>query len=260
MPRVWKARGGKVALVCGVLVTVLCVPAGAAEVHREGNGMFFKAKVGEANTVVVTLVSPGGGVDGPNVDTIRITDSSNPVTAAPPCVRNGDHTVVCEVPHPSFVSLDLGNESDTASQTDVSSGSSLPMKIFGGLGGDTLTGGFAADTIDGGPGVDIIDGNDGNDVITGGAENDQIQGGRGNDTIDGQLGDDTIDGGLGNDVIHGSTGGDTLTGGKGSDKLFGDAGGDTFHSRDDEKDDIDCGIGNDTVDRDSIDTIKHCRR
>jgi Ca2+-binding RTX toxin-like protein len=258
MTQSWKSRGVTVALACGVSAAALGAPAGAGEVRVEGHAVFFKAKLGEVNTVVVTHIA--AGFDSPNPDVVRITDSATDPVAIPPCVKNGADTVVCEVQQPSFVSLDLGNKDDTASQTAVASPQSLPMKIFGGLGNDTLNGGFGADTIDGGPGVDTINGDDGDDVITGGAENDIIQGGRGADTIDGQLGNDTIDGGPGDDVIHGSAGDDTITGGAGSDKLFGDAGGDTLRSRDGEVDTVDCGIGNDTVDRDSNDSTKQCRR
>jgi Ca2+-binding RTX toxin-like protein len=191
-------------------------------------------------------------------DTIHINDSTAPLIPVPPCVRNGADGVTCDVDHVTFVSLDLGNENDKASQALVSADQSLPMKISGGFGDDTLTGGFQADIIDGGPGNDVIDGDDGDDVLTGGAGDDRIQGGRGKDTIDGQLGDDTLDGGLGDDVIHGSAGADSITGGKGSDKLFGDVGKDTLNSRDGETDALDCGIGKDTVDRDPADTLKHC--
>lgn len=253
--------GGRagVGILCGVLAAVLGGPAGAGEVRVQGTVVFFKANVGEANTVVVTH-TPGG--EPGDASTIEIRDSTAPILPISPCTRNGNDAVVCVVQGPTLVSLDLNNKNDRASQTAVSTGFSLRMQISGGLGDDTLSGGFNGDTIDGGPGVDVIEGDDGDDVLTGGSENDRIRGGRGSDNIDGQLGDDPeLDGGGGNDVIHGGPGGDTLTGGPGSDQLFGDAGNDTLRSRDGETDALDCGIGNDNVDRDTADsTTRDCRR
>lgn len=244
-------RGVQVTLLCSVLAAALGGAAGAAEVSVQGHALVYKAKVGEVNTVVVRHIAG-------ETSTVQFTDSTAPLVGFNFCHSNGPHVVICEVQDPTFVSLDLGNLNDQVSQTDVSTGQSLPMRISGGLGNDILTGGFGADTIDGGEGTDVIDGSDGDDVITGGAGDDQIKGGRGKDSIDGQIGDDTIDGGAGDDVIHGGAGSDRITGGAGADKLFGEAGKDILNSRDGETDALDCGIGNDTVDRDPADTIKQC--
>lgn len=255
---------GAVTFLCGLLIAVLAGPLGAAEVRVEGLTVFYKAKLGEVNTVVVTHISGAGDPGSPSVSIVRIRDSSAPLVAFGACNRNGSDEVVCPVPVQALqvprVSLDLGNLNDTASQTAVSSPFSLPMEILGGLGNDTLTGGFNRDTIDGGPGTDVIDGDDGDDILKGGSGNDTLRGGRGNDHLDGQIGDDPVlDGGTGNDVIRGGTGNDVLTGGVGTDQLFGEAGNDTLNSRDGEIDALDCGIGNDTVDRDSNDSTKQCR-
>ena len=250
-------RGTGIGVLCGILAAALCAPAAAGEVSLQGQAVFFKAKIGEVNTIVVTHQVTGEPGD---PSTVAVKDSTAPIVAISPCTKNGNDTVVCTVQTPSFVSLDLGNKNDRASQTVVSSDQSLPMQISGGLGNDTLSGGFKADTIDGGPDSDVIDGDDGNDILKGGAGNDQIRGGRDADNIDGELGDDPVlDGGAGNDVIHGGPGNDRLTGGAGSDQLFGDPGNDTLSSRDGETDALDCGIGNDTVDRDSGDSTKRCR-
>jgi hypothetical protein len=256
-----RGRRAGAGVLYGVLAVVIAGPAAAAEVRVEGQAVFYKAKVGEVNTVVVTHRVGSGDPGSPGASTIEIKDSTAPISGFGACHANGPDAVVCQVQQPSFVSLDLGNKDDKASQTVVSSGQSLPMRISGGLGNDTLSGGFNGDTIDGGPGTDVIDGDDGDDVLKGGADNDQIRGGRGKDNIDGELGDDKVlDGGTDNDVIHGGSGDDVLTGGPGSDQLFGDAGKDTLNSRDGETDALDCGIGNDTVDRDSSDTTKQCNR
>lgn len=242
-----KSRAVKVALLCGGLAA-LCGPAGAAEVRVQGTAVFFTAKVGEVNTVLVRHID----------DDVQVTDSTANVLAFAPCTRINEHEASCRVENVTSISLDLGNLNDKVSQTDTSTGLSIPMKIFGGLGNDILTGSFQQDTIDGGPGTDVIDGSDGDDIITGGAGDDQIQGGRDSDTIDGQVGDDTIDGGIGDDVIHGSVGADRITGGSGVDKLFGDAGKDILNSRDGAIDTLDCGTGKDTIDSDPNDILKHC--
>jgi Ca2+-binding RTX toxin-like protein len=242
-----KSRSVKVALLCGGLA-VLCGPAGAGEVRVQGTAVFFTAKAGEVNTVFVRHID----------DNVQVTDSTTRLFPVAPCTFVNEHEVSCRVENVTSISLDLGNLNDKVSQAEVSTGQSIPMKIFGGLGNDILSGSFQQDTIDGGAGTDVIDGSDGDDVITGGAGDDQTQGGRGSDTIDGQVGDDTIDGGIGDDVIHGAVGADRITGGPGVDKLFGDAGKDILNSRDGAIDALDCGTGKDTIDRDPNDTLKHC--
>jgi len=244
-----KSQGVTVLFLGGVLAAALCGSAGAAEVRVQGNALFFTAKAGEVNTVLIRHIA----------DVIQVTDSTTTrLFPVAPCTFVNEHEVSCTVENVSFISLDLGNGNDKVSQAEPNNGSAIPMKILGGLGNDVLIGGFAQDTIDGGPGTDVIDGGDGDDVLTGGAGDDQIQGGRGKDTIDGQVGDDTIDGGIGDDVIHGAIGADRITGGTGVDKLFGDAGKDILNSRDGAIDALDCGTGKDTIDRDPNDTLAHC--
>jgi hypothetical protein len=101
-------------------------------------------------------------------------------------------------------------------------------------------------TVDGAGGDDIIKTYDTNDTITGGAGNDRLEGG------------------LGNDVI---------TGGPGKDMIMGDSsssycsylgpckvpfGNDTIYAQDGEADQIDCGIGDDVVYADAVDTTTNC--
>ncbi len=57
--------------------------------------------------------------------------------------------------------------------------------------------------------------------IAGGRGNDTITSSRGNDYITGGAGDDTIDGGAGNDKLFGNGGADTLRAGQGSNRLSG---------------------------------------
>ena len=91
----------------------------------------------------------------------------------------------------------------------------------------------------------------------------------GDDKLTGFDLDDTIDGGAGNDTIEGGYGHDTLTGGPGRDVINGDSsastcnwiqcrnpyGNDHIDARDGEADNITCGVGEDVVEADSVDTI-----
>jgi Ca2+-binding RTX toxin-like protein len=64
-----------------------------------------------------------------------------------------------------------------------------------------------------------IDGGDGNDTINGGSLKDELLGGMGNDMINGAAGNDTLSGGEGDDVITGGVGNDIVDGGSGADTL-----------------------------------------
>jgi len=65
----------------------------------------------------------------------------------------------------------------------------------------------------------------------------------------GRGGDDTLLGALGADNLTGGAGGDTLQGSGGDDRLF---------AKDGERDSVDCSLGNDTVEVDSIDNFGGC--
>ena len=90
------------------------------------------------------------------------------------------------------------------------------------------------------------------------------QGRGGNDTIVGDDDVEQLDGGPGDDYLEGGFADDTIVGGPGRDRVFGDDtgatcwaygsctmpyGNDTIDVRDGELDQVDCGIGVDTVDR-----------
>ena len=123
---------------------------------------------------------------------------------------------------------------------------SLPSRVTGGTGSDTLTGGSGKDEfyglggndllkgqdgedlIDGGDGQDVIEGGNGNDILRGGTGNDNIKGDAGNDSILGGTGNDQLQGGDGLDQIRGEDGVDQLLGGNGNDSLYGDAGNDVL--------------------------------
>ena len=90
----------------------------------------------------------------------------------------------------------------------------------------------------------------------------------GNDKFDGSKGQETVDGGPGNDELSGSFGHDTITGGPGRDIIDGDGGSycglyscsvpfgnDVIFARDGEADTIECGVGEDKVTADAVDTV-----
>ncbi|MCY2954699.1 MAG: hypothetical protein NTU53_22435 [Planctomycetota bacterium] len=102
-----------------------------------------------------------------------------------------------------------------------------------------------------------IDGGDGNDRITGGAGNDILLGGAGNDSLYGGTGNDSLNGGAGNDLLKAGAGNDTLDGGIGADAIYGEAGNDTLYARDNARDTIDGGAGNDRARLDPRDFRKN---
>jgi hypothetical protein len=90
----------------------------------------------------------------------------------------------------------------------------------------------------------------------------------GDDKIEGGYGTEIIDGGAGADAINGGYGHDTITGGPGPDVINGDGGAycgyytcsvpfgnDTIYARDGEVDQIECGVGEDTVVADAADVV-----
>jgi Ca2+-binding RTX toxin-like protein len=99
----------------------------------------------------------------------------------------------------------------------------------------------------------------GDSTIRGLGGNDKLTSLDYSETIDGGAGDDTIQAGFGNDVVTGGPGKDKINSDGGSycgwyecDIPFGD---DTVYARDGEADQVECGIGNDTVEADTIDQV-----
>jgi Ca2+-binding RTX toxin-like protein len=107
--------------------------------------------------------------------------------------------------------------------------------------GTTLTG---SDVIRALGGNDRVDANRGNDTIYGGEGDDTLLGTEDNDNVKGQNGDDTID--LAVDDTPNSL-----------DKGYGAAGDDVFTAEDGNKDLINCGTGDDTVESfdDGLDVV-----
>jgi Ca2+-binding RTX toxin-like protein len=247
-----------------VLIIVLgLLPFGAfaGEVRVQGDTIIFDAGIGEVNTVTI---NPRGSVFDPStgqfITGLTITDSTTAMVVQLPCRRVAG-TALCEDDAAILRAvIKLGNRNDSVKQDLSFGGTPLPMTVDGGLGDDTITGSPVADVLDGGDGNDVIDGGDGDDVITGGFGDDRITGGNGKDRIRGNAGKDTIDGGDGADDIDGGLGDDHIVGGKGKDILKGDAGDDTIDARDGEVDTINCGLGRDTLLRDSNDSFSRCER
>ena len=90
-------------------------------------------------------------------------------------------------------------------------------------------------------------GRDGNDTLKGGGSNDRLYGGNDRDSLFGEAG---------NDSLNGDAGDDTIDGGTGTDTIYGGAGNDTINVRDGQKDTVYCGAGDyDIVTHDTIDEI-----
>ncbi|MGA2497174.1 MAG: calcium-binding protein [Tepidisphaeraceae bacterium] len=152
----------------------------------------------------------------------------------------------------------------------------IPSRLIGGAGSDTLSGGNGNDTLIGGPGNDRLYGQCGDDLLDGGTGNDTIVGGTGNDTVTyadrtkpvtvdlskgtggeagehdsisgveniiGGSGDDSLTGDSNDNIIWGGAGNDTITGNAGHDTLYGGDGNDIFYAADDTSDTIDGGNG-----------------
>jgi Ca2+-binding RTX toxin-like protein len=121
-------------------------------------------------------------------------------------------------------------------------------RLFGGQGDDTLTGGDGRDRLHGGPGNDKAAGNGGRDLMSGGFGDDEQHGGPGDDRIFANAGRDTTFGGDGDDdlwaLARRDVNGPNDTDG---DILRGEGGNDRFHTRDGERDIVDCGEGTDVA-------------
>jgi len=105
------------------------------------------------------------------------------------------------------ISVRMGNGRDSV-RIDDSNGAftdSIPTRISGGNGDDSLNGGAGVETFDGGNGDDLVDGGRGNDRAELGRGDDTFRWdpGEGNDTIEGESGSDKM-------LFNGAAGGETV--------------------------------------------------
>jgi Ca2+-binding RTX toxin-like protein len=135
------------------------------------------------------------------------------------------------------LTFDLGTGNDKL--FPFTTGNSLPLRVTGGGGKDTIIGSEANDELSGANGNDKVFGGKGQDYLIGGAGNDSLSGDDGNDTLSGAGGADRLVdvvgrnyflGGAGNDVIIArdtindfDNKFDTISGGAGSDRAQIDA-------------------------------------
>lgn len=174
-------------------------------------GVFLDAASGELTVF---------GDAGDNEGTARIVGSNVRITSD----AGVDEFPTSDVSELVFIGF-AGNDTYTNS-------TSIPARMFGHLGNDTLTGGAQDDVIVGGPGDDNLFGLAGNDRLVGANGNDMADAGDGNDQIFGSAGTNELRGGDGNDIIFGGNEVDTIFGDGGIDKIYGLAGDDIIDSGD----------------------------
>jgi hypothetical protein len=104
-------------------------------------------------------------------------------------------------------------------------------------------------------GIETVQGSDHADTFTGSTGAETIHGRGGDDLMEGSDGADGLHGGPGADQLSGGAGNDVLEGGGEVDQLDGGGGDDTIRAVDRTAETIGCGIGNDTVEADDIDTV-----
>jgi RTX calcium-binding nonapeptide repeat (4 copies) len=139
-------------------------------------------------------------------------------------------------------------------------------RLLAAIVGALLTLAFATSALaagGGSPGDDNVTGSAHGDRIALEAGDDHVNGGRGDDVVRGDAGDDRLNGGAGDDRVNGGVGDDVVTDDRGSDRLSGGVGDDRINVRDrrgrnDVRDVVDCGAGDDTALVDDDDLVRHC--
>lgn len=191
---------------------------------------------------------------------------------------------------PLSVSADDVADDGTVTPAEGDNVGSDIEEIRGGAGADQLTAGPSGTTLVGNGGADVLTGGPGDDHLVGGLGADTMSGGGGTDTVDysartmdvavsldgvandgsvgegdnvaadvenviGGLGSDLLVGNAGPNELDGGPGDDVIDGGGGQDVLHGGDGDDTIRARDDQRDQIDCGAGNDAAAVDPQDAV-----
>lgn len=132
-------------------------PSGVASVS--GSTLRFSAGTSATNRLTITL----------SAGKYTLLDLGAPISAGAGCTSVRYDTVTCPATGISLITVNLSDQSDSATINAPS-----PAQIDGGSGNDTLRGGSGADELLGG---------DGNDTLVGGLGVDTLEGGAGNDTL-----------------------------------------------------------------------------
>ncbi len=109
-----------------------------------------------------------------------------------------------------------GNRDDVITVDQTNGSFSIPCKMYGGGGYDTMIGGDEPDVMFGQGGNDYLSGGAGDDILLGQTGDDTLIGGDGNDLLAGSFGNDDMVGGEGNDTLADARGADTVLGGAGN--------------------------------------------
>ena len=196
----------RLAAISAALATVLglvLAPASMANMTYNGTGgsvvltgTLEAATTGEDITITQS---------GTNVHFSQITLGA---TATGTCTETTTNQIDC-TGITSAIAGNLGTGNDFVT-TDP--GVTLPIRLSGQTGNDTLSGGSGADCLVGGldssnSGSDTLNGVGGDDTLFGGDIGDTLSGGIGNDRLDGGAGNDSLNGGAGIDrVLYGTNG------------------------------------------------------
>jgi Ca2+-binding RTX toxin-like protein len=211
---------------------------------------YTEAEPSAANAVTVSLSSDG--------TRINVSDSGRSIRMA----TDGSCTTSrasgnCPAAGVSSIVVSTGDQNDRITQN-----TSLPSRLMGGNGNDTITGGPGDDVLIGEGGADSLAGKGGRDtadysartapvsvslngsaddgeageaddvasdveILVGGSADDQLAGDDADNVLLGNAGNDILGAGGGNDQLDGGAGDDTLAGGDGADALTGGDGLDT---------------------------------
>jgi Ca2+-binding RTX toxin-like protein len=238
-----------------LLAAVLPATAQAGTIGVQGGVMTFnETDANAANVVTVSLSSDGSR--------INVTDSGRSGGRSITMRSDGSCGVSrtsgnCPAAGVSAIVVATGDQNDRITQN-----TSLPSRLMGGNGNDTLTGGPGDDVLIGEGGADTLTGKAGSDtadysariapvsvslngsaddgeagesdnvasdveILVGGSADDQLAGNDADNVLLGNAGNDILGAGGGNDQLDGGAGDDTLAGGDGADAITGGDGADT---------------------------------
>jgi Ca2+-binding RTX toxin-like protein len=198
--------------------------AGASVIH---DALLVRGGPAASNTIVVADSADGSAVN-VTIDSVNKRGVTKHFDASFP--KSLGFTLVC-------VRGGAGN--DNISFGDAAHPFTLPVRVNGFAGDDTITGGDGDDKLAGGLGHDTLHGGKGNDVLRGGFDDDDLFGEDGDDTLWGGAGNDNLDAGVGNDKLGGILGTNKMIGGDGADEFLVRA--------DDQNSDNDFVLGTDTL-------------